>query len=134
MQRHEPCLPKLGAADGQHRGLEIDIVQLEVARVAEAQPRDAQESKQTGVDPRPQRPALIVVGHGAGSADQTTNLLIRISDAALQLGLAQYKVRQLIEDDAIPAWRMDENNRTCVSATWVEDYVDSILARAFSAS
>jgi hypothetical protein len=34
MQRHQPSLAELGAADGQHRGLEIDIAKLEVAGFA----------------------------------------------------------------------------------------------------
>src|ERR1700680_5030679 len=38
MQRHQPRLAEFRAADGQYRGLEIDIVQLEVARFAETQP------------------------------------------------------------------------------------------------
>jgi len=41
MQRHQTRLAELGAADRQHRRLEIDILKLEVARFA-AQARDAQ--------------------------------------------------------------------------------------------
>jgi hypothetical protein len=78
MQRHQPCLPKLCAADGQYPGLEIDIVQLKVTRVAEAQPRDAQEPQQTRVDPRTQLTALIAAWHGARGAHEAPNLLIRI--------------------------------------------------------
>jgi len=35
MHGHQPRLAELRAADGQHRGLEIDIVQLEIAGFAE---------------------------------------------------------------------------------------------------
>ena len=34
MQGHQAGLPELGPPDGQHRGLEIDIVQFEVAGFA----------------------------------------------------------------------------------------------------
>ena len=52
VQRHQPRLAELGAADGQHPGLEIQIAQLEVTRLAEAQPRDTQEPEQTVVEYR----------------------------------------------------------------------------------
>ena len=63
MQRHQASLAELGAADRQHRGLEIDILKLEVARFAEAQARDTQQPEQTIVDPRAQLPAFIAAGH-----------------------------------------------------------------------
>ena len=63
MQRHQTSLAELGAADGQHRCLEIDISKLEVACFAEAQARDAQQPEQTIVDPRSQLTAFIAAGH-----------------------------------------------------------------------
>lgn len=45
MQRHQPSLAELGAADGQERCFEIDILNLKVAGFANAQPRDTQESE-----------------------------------------------------------------------------------------
>jgi hypothetical protein len=63
VQRYQTSLAELGAADGQHRSLEIDIVKLEVAGFAEPQPLDTQEPEQTVVDPRAQRTAFIAAGH-----------------------------------------------------------------------
>src|SRR5437867_2498273 len=59
MQGHQTGLAEFRAADGQHPGVEVDIVKLEVAGFAEAQPRDTQEPEQTVVDPRAQPPAFI---------------------------------------------------------------------------
>lgn len=44
VQWYQASLTELGAADRQHRGLEIDILKLEVARFAKPQARDAQHS------------------------------------------------------------------------------------------
>src|SRR2546426_12465465 len=62
MQGHQTSLAELGAADGQHRCLEIDISKLEVACFAEAQTRDTQQPQQTVVDPRPSFTAFIAAG------------------------------------------------------------------------
>ena len=51
MQRHETVLAELGAADRQHRGLQIDILKFEVACFAQAQARDAQQSEQSSERP-----------------------------------------------------------------------------------
>ena len=60
-------LPNLAPRMVNDRGLEIDIVKLEVAGFAEAQPRDTQEPEQTGVDPRTQLPAFIAARHGSAA-------------------------------------------------------------------
>ena len=44
MQRNQASLAELAAADGQYRCLEIYILNLEVARFAEAQARDSPQS------------------------------------------------------------------------------------------
>ena len=63
MQRHEARLAELGAANRQHRRLEVDILKLEIVRFAEAQARDAQQPEQAVEGPGPQRTALIAAGH-----------------------------------------------------------------------
>jgi hypothetical protein len=78
MQRYQTSLAELGATDGQHRLLEIDIVKLEVAGFAEAQARDTQEPEQTVVDPRAQLTAFIAAGHLERGAQEVTNLSIRV--------------------------------------------------------
>jgi hypothetical protein len=45
MQRHQTSLAELGAANRQHRRLQIGILKLEVACFAEAQTRNAQQSE-----------------------------------------------------------------------------------------
>jgi hypothetical protein len=47
MQRYESRLAELGAADRQHRRLEIHILKLEVTGFAQAQARDAQQPQKT---------------------------------------------------------------------------------------
>ena len=42
MQRHQTRLAELGATDRQHSGLEIDILKLKMARLAEAETRNAE--------------------------------------------------------------------------------------------
>ena len=43
MQGHQTVLAKLGPADGQHCGVQVDICKLEVERLAQSQARDAPE-------------------------------------------------------------------------------------------
>lgn len=45
MHRHQSSLAELGAADGQYRCFEIDIVNLKVAGFADTQTRDTQKAK-----------------------------------------------------------------------------------------
>ena len=63
VQRHQTTLAEFGAADGQHSGLEIDVLEFEVACFAKAQPRDTQEPEQTIIDPRAQCSAFKAAGH-----------------------------------------------------------------------
>src|SRR3990172_11704554 len=51
MQRDEASLAELRAADGQHPGLQIDILKLKVAGLAQPQTRNTQEPEQTPRDP-----------------------------------------------------------------------------------
>jgi hypothetical protein len=60
VQGYPPILTKLTAADRQHPGLQIDVVELEVTRFAEAKTRDAEQSKKTVVDQRQQRAGITV--------------------------------------------------------------------------
>jgi hypothetical protein len=87
MQRHQPSLAEFGAADGQHRGLEIDIVKLEVAGFAEAQTRNTEEPEQTVVEPRTQPTAFIAVWHGERGAQQVANLGVRVEVGSRPLRL-----------------------------------------------
>jgi hypothetical protein len=63
MQRHEASFPELGAADRQHRRVQIDILKLEIAGFAKAKAGNAQQSKQTMIDPRSQLAALPATRH-----------------------------------------------------------------------
>jgi hypothetical protein len=78
MQWHQPCLAELRVADGQDRRREIDVGQLEVARLAQTQPGDAQQAEQTIIDPWAQAPAGIATGQAACSVQQGTDLRIRV--------------------------------------------------------
>ena len=55
MQGYQAISAKLGSADGQHPGLQIDVLKLEIARFAETQTGDAEQPKQAMVDPRQER-------------------------------------------------------------------------------
>ena len=63
VQWHQASLTELGAANGQHPSLKIDILQLEIARFAETQARDAQQPEQAIVDPGQQGTAFVAVRH-----------------------------------------------------------------------
>ena len=68
MEGHETRLAEFGVADGQHGGVEIDIVDPEIAGFAEAQARDAEQSEQPMVDPRAEpAPGLARCGRRGGA-------------------------------------------------------------------
>jgi hypothetical protein len=54
MQRHQPRSTQLGRVDGQHGLPQVDIVDPQVQRLGDAQPRDAQQAEQAVEYPRPQ--------------------------------------------------------------------------------
>jgi hypothetical protein len=55
VDRHPSIFTEFTAANGQHAGSEIDILELEVARFPQAQTRDAEQAKEAVIDPRQQR-------------------------------------------------------------------------------
>jgi len=63
VQWHQASLTELGTANGQHPGLKIDILQLQVTCLAESQPGDAQQPEQAIVDPGKQGTAFVAVRH-----------------------------------------------------------------------
>ncbi len=63
VQGHQARLTELGTAHGQHPGLEIDILQLQMTRLAESQTGDAQQPEQAIVDPGKQGTAFVAVRH-----------------------------------------------------------------------
>src|SRR5260370_36127117 len=86
MHRPQPSLADVRAPEGQRRGLEIDILKLEVAGFADTQPRDTQESEQTVVDPGPQFSAFIAAWQCKRGAQQVANFRIRVQVGSRPLG------------------------------------------------
>ena len=78
MQRHQARLAELGAADRQHRRLEIDILKLKITCFAEAQARNAQKPEQAVVDPRPQLTADVTTSHQKCGSQKTFDLIIGV--------------------------------------------------------
>ena len=54
VDRHQPRLAELGAAHGEHTGVQVDIVKPQPQRLAHAQAGDAQQTQQCVVSPWPQ--------------------------------------------------------------------------------
>src|SRR5512143_111899 len=78
MQRYEPGLAELGTADPQHRRLQIDVLNFEIARLAQTQARDTEQSEQTMIGPGSQLIAFIAAGHVQSGAQQASNFLVRV--------------------------------------------------------
>src|SRR2546426_12680224 len=51
VQGYEAVLAKLGTANGQHRGVQVNVCKLEVERLAQSQACDAQQSEQAVLQP-----------------------------------------------------------------------------------
>src|ERR1700676_4865057 len=96
MQRYPSILPEFTAADGQHSGLQVKVLQLEVACFAEAKTRDAEQSKQRIIDPGQQRtghPDRTVwrERHMESGMQELFDLLIRIKVRSGPLGFEGQK-------------------------------------------
>jgi hypothetical protein len=83
MQGHEARLAEFRAADGEHAGIEIEIVYTEIASFAETQAGDAEQSEQPVVGPRaessPRR-------QGASGVEQPSDLGIRVEIGRARFG------------------------------------------------
>ncbi len=94
MQGHEAVLATLGTANGQHRGVQVDVWKLEVERLAESQARDAQQSEQTVEHPRSECVARVTAGHGQRRAQQATDLFVRIQIGTCPPGSERQQARR----------------------------------------
>jgi hypothetical protein len=94
MQGHQAVLAKLGPADGQHRGVEVDICKLEVERLAQPQARDTQQSKQAVKLPRSECIALVAIGHALRRMQQAADLFIRVQIGTCPPGLERQQPRR----------------------------------------
>src|SRR5207245_10431059 len=87
MQRHQTRLAELGATDRQHSGLEIDILKLKIACLAEAETRNAEQTEQAVVDRTPRLTTFITGWHLVRSSQKAPDHLSLIQTAARCRGL-----------------------------------------------
>ena len=93
MQRNQAGAAELGLAHGQQRGVEVDIPELEIARLPQTETGHAQQAEQAVVDPRQQCAPLITVRHVECGPQQVANLFIGVQIRLCPLGLKRQQSR-----------------------------------------
>src|ERR1700722_8925710 len=99
VQRNPSILTPFATADSEYPGLQIHVLELEVARFTQAKARDAEQTKQTVIDPGQQRTGSTVrtvcwERHMERGMQELFDLLIGIKVRPSPLGLEGQQARR----------------------------------------
>ena len=94
VQRYQPGTNEFCDTHGQQCRIEIDILNFEIACLAQAETRNAQQTKQAVIEPRPQCSPFEAVWDLASSLQQVLDLLVRVQMRSGPLGLERQQSRR----------------------------------------